>query len=147
MKYIEYEQYENNNPYRPSHSLPNRLIGNQYTADLICGHIGAGGGAREWRQRICNLSFERLPDSTKSVSGTDSRAARQGCYEPVGVPMSVQEYVARVADLPKNKQVKNPNIAYEDLWWDCQGGHCVGQASVGVGKPYIKFLRPDEPAS
>ena len=145
MEYIEYEQYKNKIPYRPTHHYPNGLVGDQYTADLLCAHIGAGGRVAEWKRRIGNLRIVRLPNSTKPISSFDTRAARQGCYEPVGVPMSVREYVARVADLPENKQVKNPNSAYEDLWWDCQGGHCIDQAVIG--KPYLQFLPPDEPAS
>ena len=58
--------------------------------------------------------------------------------------MSVQEYVTRVANLPADKRITNRNAAYEDLWWDCQGGQCRDQPGV-VGRPYIRFLPPHEP--
>ena len=147
MKYIEYEQYENRgrNPYRPPRPHPNGLIGNQHTADLIAGHIADNDDEAGWIRRIRNLHIVRLDGSTKEISKYKTRRARQRCYLAIGEIQSVQDYAERVADLPKNKQVKNPNIAYEDLWWDCQGGHCVGQS--GVGEPYIQFLPPDEPAS
>ena len=146
MEYAKHGQYKNTKPYRPSRPYPNGWVGDQCTADLICGHIDAGGGVREWKRRIENLMIVLLPDSTKPMSSVDTRAARQGCYEPVGVLMSVREYVAKVADLPEKKQVKDPNIAYEDLWWDCQGGHCVGHAGI-TGRPYIQFLPPAGPES
>ena len=143
MEYIEYPQYRNRTPYHTPHSHPNGWVGDQYTADLVCGLIEAGGGVREWRSRIANLRFVLLPDTTKFISGIDTRAARQFCYEPVGVPLSVREYVQRVANLPAEDRINNPNAAYEDLWWDCQGGHCIEEAGV-IGKPYLKFLPPAE---
>ena len=144
MEYIKYDQYGNNNACQPPIPHPNGLIGNEYTAELIAQHIAAGHGVSGWKQRISNLHFVRLPNSTKPESSAITRAARQGCYEPVGVPMSVQEYVTRVANLPADKRITNPNAAYEDLWWDCQGGQCRDQAGV-VGRPYIRFLSPHEP--
>ena len=144
MEYIKYDHYPNRKACRPPRLHPNGLIGNEYTADLIARHIDADDDVTGWISRIANLRFVRLPDSTKQESSAITRAARQGCYEPVGVPMSVHEYVARVANLPADKRITNPNAAYEDLWWDCQGGQCPGRVGV-EGRPYIQFLPPDEP--
>ena len=160
MKYIEYEQYENRgrDPYRPPLPHPNGLIGDQFTADLIAGHIAdliAGHIAdnddeADWISRIRNLRIVRLNGSTKEPSKHRKRKARQACYLAIGEIQSVQDYAERVAALPTtptNLQVTNHSVvAYEDLWWDCQGGHCKGRKGV-IGKPYIKFLPPDEPAS
>ena len=140
MEYIEYEQYDSPTAYRPARPHPNGWVGNQYTADLIAKQFNVNRAAAQWRQNIANLDLVRLPDSTKAASDTDTKVARQNCYEPVGVPMSVREYVAKVANLP-GKKAKGPKTAYADLWWDCQGGHCKGRKGV-VGKPYIQFLPP-----
>ena len=146
MEYIEYEQYDSKTAYRPTRPHPNGWVGNQYTADLIAKQFNVNRAAAQWRQNIANLDLVRLPDSTKAASDIETKVARQGCYKPVGVPMSVREYVAKVADLPEKKRVKDPNIAYADLWWDCQGGHCVGQTGI-TGRPYIQFLPPAGPES
>ena len=147
MEYIEYPQFQNRSPYYyANHSHPNGQVADQYTADLLGGHIAAGGGVVDWRNRIGNLRFVRLPDSTKYMAGIDTRAARQSCYEPVGVPLSVREYVQRVADLPEEDRVSNANAPYEDLWRDCQGGLCLDEPGV-VGRPYLKFLPPADPES
>ena len=144
MEYIEYRQYPNRNACRPprSHPHPNGLIGNEFTDRLLTGHINANGGTAHWKRRIANLSFERLPDSTKPPSDTLSKAARQDCYLPIGVPQSVQDYVDKVAALPRRLSIQDANAAYKDLWWDCQGGHCPAHTGV-VGKPYIRFLPPN----
>ena len=145
MEYIKYDQYENRNACRPPCPHPNGLIGNEYTAELIAQHIAAGHGVAGWKQRISNLHFVRLPDSAKPESSVITRAARQGCYEPVGVPMFVQKYVTRVAKLLTALWVQDHDtVAYKDLWWDCQGGHCPGKVGV-EGRPYIQFLPPHEP--
>ena len=141
--FIEYPQYRNRTPYYPPYNHPNGRVGDQYNADLICAHIESGRGGVAWRNRIGNLRFVRLPEPTKYMSSIDTRAARQLCYEPIGVPMTVREFVQRVADLPEEDRVNNRNVAYEDLWWDCQGGHCVDQGGV-IGKPYLKFLPPED---
>lgn len=143
MQYIEYEQYPNRSACQPPRPHPNGLIGNEFTDRLLTEHINAGGNVAAWKRRISGLYFERLPDSTKPPSSTLSKAARQDCYLPIGVPQSVQDYAAKVAALPSHLSIKNRNAAYEDLWWDCQGGHCPAHTGV-VGKPYIRFLPPGE---
>ena len=151
MEYIEYRQYPNiracRPPYRRLH--PNGLIGNEFTDRLLTEHINAGGSVAGWKRRIAGLRIVRLPDSTKPESDIPSKAARQACYRPIGEPQSVQDYADKVAALPGDLSIKNRNVAYEDLWWDCQGGHCMGQTGHAghtrdVGKPYIQFLPPED---
>ena len=143
MQYIEYEQYPNKNACRPPRPHPNGLIGNEFTNRLLTEHINARDGVPGWKRRISGLYFERLPDSTKPSSGTLSKAARQDCYLPIGVPQSVKDYAEQVAALDPSLWVSDHNVvAYKDLWWDCQGGHCPGHTDV-MGKPYIRFLPPD----
>ena len=139
-------QYTNTKPCQPRTANPNGKVGNDYTAQLIAEQFYANDGVPGWSGRIANLRFVRLPDSTKKRSTRlKKRAARQDCYLPVGEPQLVSDYVARVAKLPLALWVTNHDtVAYEDLWWDCQGGHCRGRSGV-VGKPYIQFLPPHEP--
>ena len=146
MEYIKFDQYENRNACRPPCPHPNGLIGNKYTADLIAQHIDADDDVTGWISRIANLRFVRLPDSTKERSTrSKKRAARQDCYLPVGEPQLVSDFVARVAKLPPALWVQDHDtVAYKDLWWDCQGGHCPGKVGV-EGRPYIQFLPPNEP--
>lgn len=144
MEYI-YRQ-----PCRPRSADPNGAVGNDYTAELIAQQFRSNDGVDGWKNRIKNLRIVRLDGSTKGPSTHPKRKARQACYLAIGEIQSVQDYAERVAALPTtptNLQVTNhPVVAYLDLWWDCQGGHCKGRKGV-IGKPYIKFLPPDEPAS
>ena len=145
MAYKEYQEYINCIACRPprSHPHPNGLLGNEFTDRLLTGHINANGGIALWKQSIADLRFERLPDSTKPGSADRRRAARQDCYLPIGVPQSVPDYLAQVAALPRHLSIQDTNAAYKDLWRDCQGGHCPAHTGV-VGKPYIRFLPPNE---
>lgn len=143
MEYIEYDQYTNRTPYQPPYPHPNGLLGNEFTDRLLTEQINAGDDVDGWKRRIANLRLVRLPDSTKPPSDTLSKAARQDCYLPIGVPQSVQDYVDKVAALPRCLSIQDANAAYKDLWWDCQGGHCRNGRGI-TGKPYIRFLPPDE---
>ena len=145
MEYIEYNQYTNRTPYQPPYPHPNGLIGNEFTDRLLTEQINAGDDVDGWKQRIADIHFERLPDSTKKISTrSEKRAARQRCYLPIGVPQSVKDYAKQVAALDPSLWVSDhDDIAYKDLWWDCQGGHCRNSQGV-TGKPYIRFLPPDE---
>ena len=147
MEYIEYEQYDSPTAYRPARPHPNGWVGNQYTADLIAAHIADKDDEDGWKNRIRNLRIVRLNGSTKEQSKHPKRKARQACYLAIGEVQSVQDYVENVAAVPPCLQVsRHPAVAYEDLWWDCQGGHCKARKGV-VGKPYIQFLPPAGPES
>lgn len=140
-------EYINRQPCRPRTAEPNGAVGNDYTAELIAQQFRANDGVGGWKNRIQNLRIVRLPGSTKKISKRKTKEARQLCYLAIGEIQSVQDYAEKVAAIPTNLRVSNHSVvAYEDLWWDCQGGHCVDHAGV-VGKPYIQFLPPDEPAS
>lgn len=140
-------EYINRQPCRPRTAEPNGAVGNDYTAELIAQQFRANDGVDGWKNRIQNLRIVRLDGSTKGPSTNPKRKARQACYLAIGEIQSVQDYAEKVAAVPKNLRVSNHlGVAYEDLWWDCQGGHCKGRKGV-IGKPYIQFLPPDEPAS